>query len=384
MFLDSTTPLHRWPLPSTPYEAGALTFCRAWLSGQTEFVLQTSGSTGAPKPITLTRAQMRASAHLTGQALGLQTGDAALVCLNVRYVAGVMMLVRGLELGLPMTILEPSGNPLANADEHQTRSGGTRSGGTRSGETPFRFAAFVPVQLQTILEQSADKLPILNRMKAILIGGAATSPALEQALQVIEAPVFATYGMTETVSHIALRRLNGPDRSDLFTALDGVLLGTDGRSCLHITAAATNFVRIQTNDVVELIDGPTVGPPAAGPPAAGPARFRWLGRADSVINSGGVKVQPEQVEQIVGSVLATAGVSVRVFVAGLPDERLGQRIALFCEGWELTDAQWKRVQDAVRVQMGPYAVPKEVITVDEFVQTPTGKIDRARTIDRYR
>ncbi len=126
-------------------------------------------------------------------------------------------------------------------------------------------------------------------MKAILVGGAATSPALEQALQCITAPVYATYGMTETVSHIALRRLNGPPRSEWFTALPGVDLGVDQRGCLHITSAATNFQRIQTNDVVDLPD---------------PMHFRLLGRADRVINSGGVKIQPEPVEQLIQRVLA--------------------------------------------------------------------------------
>ena len=359
MFLDPAAPQH-WPTPQTSYEADALVFCRAWLSGQPEFVLQTSGSTGTPKPITLTRTQMRASAHLTGQTLGLQTGDAALVCLNVGYVAGVMMLVRGLELGLPMTIIEPTGNPLAGFSPELTR---------------FKFTAFVPLQLQAILEQSPGKLPILNEMKAILVGGAATNPALERALQIIETPVFATYGMTETVSHIALRRLNGADRSDWFTALDGVDLGTDERSCLHITSAATNFVRVQTNDVVELTSNPA---------NKLPIQFRLLGRADRVINSGGVKIQPEQVEQVIGTALATAGGAGRLFVAGLPDERLGQRVVLFCEKWTPTDEQWQGVQTTVCQHMGPYAMPRAVVTVEEFAQTPTGKIDRTQTIAPYR
>ena len=197
MTLDPAAP-NFWPEAKTPYEADALAFCRAWLSGQTEFTLHTSGSTGTPKPIRLTRAQMRASAHLTGQTLGLRAGDVALVCLNIRYVAGVMMLVRGLELGLPMTIIEPAGNPLAGFDPANVR---------------FDFTALVPLQLQHILDDTPEKLAILNRMKAILVGGAVVSPALEQALQVITAPIFSTYGMTETVSHIALRRLNGPERA---------------------------------------------------------------------------------------------------------------------------------------------------------------------------
>lgn len=343
----------RWPTPRTSYEADALDFCRAWLSGKDTFTLHTSGSTGTPKPITLTRAQMRASAHLTGQTLGLQAGDAALVCLNIRYVAGIMMLVRGLELSLPMTILEPGSNPLAGFDP---------------ASTPFRFTAFVPLQLQTILETAPETLPILDRMKAILVGGAATSPALEQALQVIEAPMYATYGMTETVSHIALRRLNGPERSDVFTALDGVTIGTDDRNCLHIRSAATNFERIQTNDVVELIDS---------------TRFRLLGRADRVINSGGVKVQPEPVEQVIQNVLASFGLTTRLFVAGLPDERLGQRVVVFLEKQVIDPDQWAAVQNSIRQQIGPYAVAREAITVNEFVETPTGKIDQVRTIERY-
>lgn len=349
MLLAPAAPL---PDPQTPYEADALAFCRAWQNGQTEFTLYTSGSTGTPKSITLTRAQMQASARLTGQTLGLRADDAALVCLNIRYVAGVMMLVRGLELGLPMTIIEPVSNPLARFNPATIR---------------FAFTAFVPLQLQTILTDAPDKVPILNSMKAILVGGAATSPTLERALQVIEAPVYATYGMTETVSHIALRRLNGSEHTDWFTALNAVNLGTDERNCLHITSAATNFERIQTNDVVELLDT---------------TRFRLLGRADLVINSGGVKVQPERVEQIVQDVLARYGPVPRLFVAGLPDERLGQRVTVISEQWAVSSSQWAVIQEAVRAELGPYAVPKEWRTVPMFAETPTGKIDRKATIAR--
>ncbi|OIN59867.1 AMP-binding protein [Arsenicibacter rosenii] len=343
----------RWPAPATAYEAEAIRFCEAWLSGQDIFVLHTSGSTGTPKPISLTRTQMQASAHLTGQTFGLQAGDHALVCLNVRYIAGVMMLVRGLELGLPMTILEPSGNPLNGLHP----------------AIPFAFTALVPLQLQTILEQQDEtQLAILNSMKAILVGGAATGPALEQALQVITAPVFATYGMTETVSHIAIRQLNGPQATDYFTALTGVEIGTDDRDCLHITAAASNFERVQTNDVVEFLTDP-------------PYRtFRIMGRADSIINSGGVKIQPEKVERIIQEQLATHGLNPRLFVAGIPDERLGQQLVAVVEGIPVPDDVWQAVQQAIRGQLGPYHVPKQIICADRFAETPTGKIDRKQTV----
>ena len=191
------------PAPTSPYEQTVVDFCRLWLSSRETFVLHTSGSTGTPKPIHLTRRQMAASAHLTGQTLGLQPGDSALCCLNVAYVAGVMMLVRALELRLTLTVVEPVGNPLLAVGE------------------PLDFAAFVPLQLQQILETPATLLG-LDQMKAILVGGAAVSPALEMQLQRIDAPVFGTYGMTETVSHVALRRLNGPTRSEWYHLLLGV------------------------------------------------------------------------------------------------------------------------------------------------------------------
>ncbi|GAB3497253.1 AMP-binding protein [Spirosoma knui] len=343
-----------WPAAQTPYEAEALRFCRDWQRGQPEFTLHTSGSTGTPKPIRLSRAQMQASARLTGQTLNLQAGDPSLVCLNVRYVAGVMMLVRGLELGLPMTIIEPVSNPLVDLDP---------------AATSFAFTALVPLQLQTILDNTPDKVAILNRMKAILVGGAATSPALEQALQVIQSPVYATYGMTETVSHIALRRLNGAEATAVFTALPGVELGLDERGCLHITSAATKFERVQTNDVADLLD---------------PIHFRLIGRADRVINSGGVKIQPEPIERIIQDVLAQHGLAPRLFVVGLPDERFGQRLVVVTEGTPVQDEIREQASELVRSRLGAYSVPKEQIAIPAFAETATGKIDQTATIAQIR
>ncbi|MFZ4647918.1 MAG: AMP-binding protein, partial [Gemmataceae bacterium] len=222
LFLDGRLPANQWPNARTAYEEQSITFGRAWQSGQQTFVLHTSGSTGTPKPVILSRSQMLASAVLTGQTFGLQAGDTALCCLNTAYVAGNMMLVRAMTLGLKLTIVEPSGNPLADFDTHRTQ---------------FDFLAFVPLQLQMVLEQSPEKVAILNQAKAILLGGASTSLAQEAQLQLIMAPVYATYGMTETVSHIAIRRLNGPNATDFFTALLGVELGVDHRDCLNIRAA---------------------------------------------------------------------------------------------------------------------------------------------------
>ncbi|GAB3922370.1 AMP-binding protein [Larkinella terrae] len=341
------------PEPQTEYDAKAIAFCRAWISGQSTFALYTSGSTGAPKPISLSRRQMVASARLTGQTFGLKPGDQALVCLNVDYIAGVMMLVRGLELDLVMTVIEPTSNPirLLSADSEL-----------------IAFAAFVPLQMQTMLEEPAETLPVLNKMKAILVGGAAVDRTLADRLQVIDAPVFSTYGMTETVSHIAIRRLNGPHRTEVFTALTGVEIGTDDRNCLNIKAAATDFEIVQTNDVVELVDS---------------RHFRLLGRADSIINSGGVKIQPERVEEIIARVLANEGIANRYFIYGLPDERLGQQVALFLEKQEWSENRLENIKTAIREEMGPYALPKKIVTVPVFKETSTGKIDKKEIVSAY-
>lgn len=344
--------LHLYPsqLPAiTPgihaEERGILQFCHDWLSGKETFILHTSGSTGHPKPITLTRQQMEASAQMTGQTLGLQAGDTALVCLNTQYIAGTMMLVRGMVLGLEMVIIAPSSNPLLDF----------------SPDTDFSFAALVPLQLSHILTQTPEKTTILNRMKAILVGGAAVSPLLEAQLQTIIAPVYSTYGMTETVSHIALRKLNGPERSEVYTALEGVQLGTDERGCLHITAPCTNNQLQQTNDCVELMS---------------PTSFRWLGRFDNVLNSGGVKIQLEEVEKLLDVLLTQLNQSARAFAFGMPHPELGEKLCLCMERPSLGEAEEIYIKNEISQQLGKYAAPRQFFYLPQFPETPTGKIDR--------
>ncbi len=178
------------------YLSQTLQFCKDWLLGKETFRILTSGSTGAPKPIEISRKQMLASAKATAKALDLQAGDTALVCLNTNYIAGKMMLVRGLEIGMNMIVVEPSSAPFT----------------TINTQFPtINFYAFVPLQLLTLLKNDIH-IGTLNRAKAIIIGGAAVDKALENRLQAISAPIYATYGMTETVSHIALKRLNGTEK----------------------------------------------------------------------------------------------------------------------------------------------------------------------------
>ncbi|MFN8356037.1 MAG: AMP-binding protein [Spirosomataceae bacterium] len=337
------------PPPTDNYQAKVWHFCNQWQQGQQNFVIRTSGSTGTPKPITLQRTQLQASAKLTGTTFGLQKGDAALVCLHVDYIAGMMMLVRGLELGLKLTVIEPSSNPLEDFDN----------------TVAFDFMAFVPLQIQQILTENPEKVQILNRAKAILIGGAGVSHPLHQQLQAIQAPVVATYGMTETVSHIAIRYLNGPHQQDVFTVLEGVTIGTDARNCLYIEAESTNFERVQTNDVVELLDSQA---------------FRLIGRFDNIINSGGVKIQLEKVENSLSNVLAMHRRSERFFAFGEPDPTLGERLVVFIE----TSTRW---DDALKTQiqadllkfLNRFEQPKDFYFCRNFLETPTGKIDKKAT-----
>ena len=349
--------------------AATLAFWQAWQRGDATFAMQTSGSTGAPKPIRLTRAQMTASAQATGAALGLAAGMSALVCLPVRYIAGRMMLVRGFVLGLKLVVVEPSADPLA----------------TLPDDLAVDLAAFVPLQMQTLLDnalvahndscfpddtvRSFRYRRRLEAMHAILVGGGPVSPSLATQIRQLDVPVYHTYGMTETATHIALHRLNGATASAAFAPLPGVVTGVDGRGCLHLCGPMTGGEVIQTNDLVELqADG----------------GFVWIGRWDNVINSGGVKVHVESVEAVIEGLAAEQpelGLARRrCFVAGLPDARLGQAVALIIEGDALSEDQTAQLRWALSQTLPRHHAPRELRYAPRFVETPTGKIDRSATL----
>ncbi len=339
----------------TPYETRVLQFCRRWLGGQESFSINSSGSTGRPKTITLSRSQMQASARLTARALSLQAGDKALVCLSVQYIAGMMMLVRGFELGLRLTVINPSNNPLAKF----------------AAETRFDFASFVPLQLQRILSDSPRKLAILNHMKAILVGGAPVSLSLQRQLQQVSAPIYHTYGMTETSTHIALRRLNGSRASNAFTPLEGVTVGIDRRGCLTVQSAVTEGETLHTNDLVALNpDG----------------SFVWLGRIDHVINSGGIKVQIEKVEAAVEHLFDHyedgALARRRFFVGPVDHHQLGQAVVLVVEGEPFSSRTEANIRAALLKALSKYEVPRRFYFLPRLVETPTGKIDRIHNLEK--
>lgn len=338
-------------IPLNGYEVTTLEFCRNWLKGIQEIAINTSGSTGAPKIITLTRQQMEASARYTLSALGLQENDQSLVCLNTEYIGGLMMLVRGFVGNLHLTIMEPIGNPFNYLPPN--------------APPQFAFGSFVPLHLQAILTESPDKRYLLDQMKGILVGGAPLSPELLQQIKTIAAPVYHTYGMTETSSHIALKRLNGPKPNKYFQAADTITIGQDERSCLTIKGNVTNEQLIITNDLVKIVSE---------------REFEWLGRIDNTLNSGGVKVQAEKVEVALAQALLEQNLNRRSFITALPDTTLGQRIIAVIEGEKLANGDQERINQALKQLLHKYEVPKDFKFVPAFCTTVSGKIDKLATL----
>ena len=302
-------------------------FISEWYSTNIEMDLKTSGSTGKPKSISVKKDWMQNSAELTRKTFGLKKGDSALLCMPMKYVAGKMMVVRALELGLDLKVVEPSSNPLKNMDEI------------------IDFAAMVPFQLENSLND-------LDQVKTLIVGGGQVSQQLIEKLQKISTQIFETYGMTETLTHVAIKPLNGPNISDLFRALDGIRFEKDDRGCLAIHASALNPVPIVTNDLVELIDENS---------------FRWLGRFDNVINSGGVKIIPELVEAKLLSIIPNN----RFFINGESDESLGEKVVLVVEG---------NVIEISFDSLEKFEKPKEIYFISEFLETESGKIRRGETL----
>lgn len=377
-------------------------FCKKWITGTKNFVFQTSGSTGTPKQITLTRKQMEASAKATISYLSLHTNQTvftnqtAFICINTNYIGGIMMIVRALMANMLMVIVAPTANPLK--DNHLELITEITSTKTRFN-IHLTFAAFVPLQLQKILTEKAtlgnvgninNKL-ILNNMKAILVGGASLSETQENLFKTISAPVYQTYGMTETASHIALRRINPPENlnhhyiynplnnspkntldSDYFEILPDVNTFTDERGCLVITAPSTNFEEVITNDLVEFIHQNNT------------KYLRFLGRIDNIINSGGVKVQLEKVEKAIEIFLSDIDLEEKFkkysnksfYCIGLPDETLGQRLIVIFEGIILPKELEKSLFEYLAKNLSKYEIPKEIIYKDTFERTETGKIIR--------
>ncbi len=308
------------------YEKHIGSFLLEWLDDDLYIEVETSGTTGTPKVIRLEKRAMIQSALATGDFFGLEPGNKALLCLSAKYIAGKMMLVRALILGLSLDITTVDGNPLAYNEEK------------------YDFAAMVPLQV----ENSLDKL---KQIKKIIIGGAPVSKSLVEKLKKKKINAFETYGMTETITHVAAKKVG----EKAFKTLPNIIISKDERDCLVIEAPKIISEKIVTNDIVEILSE---------------NEFIWLGRFDSVINSGGVKLFPEQIEIKLQDVI-----SKRYFIASLPDEKLGQKVILVLEGAP------KEIPSTVFEALDKFEKPKEIYFVPHFIETKTGKLNRLQTLE---
>ncbi|OHX66365.1 AMP-binding protein [Flammeovirga pacifica] len=330
-----------------------LLFCFEWLNNTQTFSLQSSGSTGAPKEIQILRKQMESSASATVAFLNLKKGDHALVCLNTNYIAGKMMLVRCMEQDMFATVVPPCSAPFR---EHNLPQ-------------PYDFIAMAPIQVQFSLD-CADGYPDFLSTKKLIIGGAPITENLENRIkkELSKVEVFQTYGMTETVSHIALKKIHANADANYHTLPD-VHIGVDNRDCLWVNGPMSNHQKLQTNDVVTLISSNS---------------FLWLGRADNIINSGGVKVQAEKVEAAINVVLKDIGYqNINLFVGGIPHEDLGEEVTLFVEGIQLKGTEIDQLSELIQKTLGKYEIPRQVVSLPKFEKTETLKIKRKATIQKY-
>ncbi len=317
-------------------------FLHEWDSGKTEFTLMSSGSTGEPKPFVLKRQWMEWSARNSIQAMGLQSADRFLCCIPADRAGGMMLLVRARILKAAVMFTDPVSDPMSGLPlDHG-----------------FTVVSLVPLQLEEILKttESAEKL---NSFRVILIGGAALSEKLEQKCQQLNPSVWLSYGMTETYSHIALRRINGDKPETHFRLLPEIEASTDASGCLKIKAPFTEGQWITTTDLAELLPE---------------GNMKFLGRANNTINSGGVKLQAESIETAIAPAMPEG---LTWFIGPGADERLGEQVTLYIEGKPF-EPDMEHIRK-LAASLHPYAVPRAVIFLPQFLFTDTGKIRRRET-----
>ena len=313
-------------------------FLAEWHNDSPYVNVHTSGSTGQPKPMLVEKRRMEASARITCDFLGLKEGDSALLCMSLDYIAGKMMVVRALTRGLKLTVVEPTGCPSWNGD--------------------IDFAAMVPMQVYNLL-QTPEGRERLMAVKHLIIGGGAIDEDLASALANFPNAVWSTYGMTETLSHIALRRLNGPKASDWYTPFEGVTLSQTDEGCLVIDAPAVHDGALVTNDIVEFDITPSVSSPSYGERVP----FRILGRKDNVICSGGVKIQAEEVER-----LLRARLREPYLISKRPDPKFGEAVVLLT-----TSTDVEAVKTVCQEVLPKYWQPRYIVHVNQIPLTETGK-----------
>ena len=328
-------------------------FLSEWNNDSDTVLVHTSGSTGKPKPMRVEKKRMLNSARITCDFLGLNPGDSALLCMSLDYIAGKMVVVRSIERHLHLISVPPSGHPLKDVDEEIT------------------FAAMVPMQVYNTL-QVPEERERLSRIRHLIIGGGAIDAALEQELQSLpgDIAIWSTYGMTETLSHIALRRINGDEPSEWYQPFDSVHISQTEEGCLVIDAPQVCAETLVTNDIVEI--EPYIYNKVEK------LRFRIKGRKDNVICSGGIKIQIEEVETLLKPHLEKP-----FMLAKKKDGKFGEIAVLLTD-----DEDIKRVEATVRHLLSDesekssdhkkykYWIPKEFRYVEHLPLTETGKPKR--------
>ena len=338
-------------------------FLSEWNNDSDRVLVHTSGSTGKPKPMRVEKKRMLNSARITCDFLGLKPGDSALLCMSLDYIAGKMVVVRSIERHLHLISVSPSGHPLKNIDLKDVNGKGV------NGE--ITFAAMVPMQVYNTL-QVPEERERLSRIRHLIIGGGAIDASLEQELQALPGniAIWSTYGMTETLSHIALRRINGDEPSEWYQPFDSVRISQTEEGCLVIDAPQVCAETLVTNDIVE------IEPYKYN--KVEKLRFRIKGRKDNVICSGGIKIQIEEVETLLKPHLEKP-----FMLAKKKDEKFGEIAVLLSE-----DEDIKKVEATVRRLLSDesekssdhkkykYWIPKEFRYVEHLPLTETGKPKR--------
>ena len=323
-------------------------FLEEWFDEGAMVRVKTSGSTGVPKEMRVEKERMRASARMTCEFLGLKRGDCALLCMPVDYIAGKMMVVRAVERGMRLYSVVPSGHPLS--DESLGKGSWVVGGDCGvAGGVGFDFVAMVPMQVYNTLQVEEER-ERLRSVRHLLIGGGAIDEKMERELRDFPCKVWSSYGMTETLSHIAMRKISGSGASLWYKTLPGVSIKTTEEGCLVIDAPAICAEKLTTNDIIEMKND----------------EFRVVGRRDNVICSGGIKIQAEEVEAVLRPFL-----ECDFAISKRKNERFGEVVVLVSEGGE--EKEMRRVCEKV---LPRYCQPKEYIIIKEIPKTETDKIAR--------
>lgn len=333
-------------------------FLQEWNSPSETLLVHTSGSTGKPKPMWVEKQRMLNSAHITCDFLGLRPGDSALLCMSLDYIAGKMMVVRSIERKLRLFSVKPSGHPLS--DESLAKM----------VEMDFDFVAMVPMQVYNTLQVPQER-ERLSRIKHLIIGGGAIDDALAEELRSLPGAVWSTYGMTETLSHIALRRLNGEEASEWYQPFDSVEVSLNSDGCLVIDAPLVCSEPLVTNDIAEIkqqeASSHSSDASSSLKTSSPHVLFRIKGRKDNVICSGGIKIQIEEVENLLRQHL-----DAPFLLAKKKDEKFGEIAVLVTESGDL-----EGVEAICRQVLPKYWVPRQYLHFDQLPMTETGKPKRA-------